>query len=141
MAFITPTREPSDTVYYVDANTNFLLDDRNLLVQDIEAIANQIYNILATDIEERVFEPEFGTNLKEYLFSPTDETSGWLIENEIVRSLGRWMPRIEVIRNQTFAIPYPNDRYFEVSIRYRIINTGIFDNLNFNFNQASGSIG
>ena len=140
MAFITRTREPSHTVYYIDANTNFRLDDRDLLVQDIEAIANQIYNILATDIGDRVFEPEFGSNLKEYVFAPTDETTGWLIEGEITRALGRWMPRIEIISSQTFATPVPSERYFEVSIRYRIINTGIFDTLNFDFNQAGGDV-
>ena len=137
MVHITRTREPSDTIYYIDANTNFLRDERGLIVQDIEAIVNQVYNILATDIGERIFEPEFGSDLKRYLFSPTDETTGWLIEGEVTRALGRWMPRIEIIRNQTFATPYPDERYFEILIRYRIVNTGIFDTLSFNFSQGS----
>ena len=98
MVFITPTREPGQQAQFIDLNTNFQRDDRGVLVSDYQAIANQIYNILATAVGERVFEPEFGSYLNDYLFSPTDETTAWLIENEIARALGRWMPRVTIIR-------------------------------------------
>ena len=136
MVFIAPTVEPNANPYYIDANTNYLLDDNPLLVQDLSAIANQVYNILSTDIGERIFEPEFGSNLKDFVFGPTDDTTAWLIEGEIVRALGRWMPRIEIIRNQTFAVPYPDERYFDVEIRYRILGLDVEDSLRFQFNQA-----
>lgn len=140
MVFISPTRDPGNQPRFIDVNTNFGRYDRPLLVNDYDAIANQIYNILSTTIGERIFEPEFGSNLDEFLFSPTDVTTAWLIENEIYRALGRWMPRIEIVRNQTRAIPFPSERYFDVSIYYRIIGIESTDIISFRFFQAGAAV-
>ena len=131
MPFIVRNLEP-DNPYYSDINTNFRIDDKGLVVQDVNAIANQIYNILSTNIGERIFEPEFGSNIQNYIFDPTTEETAWLIENEIFRALNKWMPRIQIIRDKTRVYPVPNERYFNGEITYKIRGLNIVDTLSIN---------
>ena len=60
------------------------------------AIKNSLKNIIATTPGERFLIPEFGTNLKQYLFSPVTQTTAKIIGDTILRSIEKWEPRVTV---------------------------------------------
>ena len=62
----------------------------------IEAVKNNIRNLLQTNEGERFFQPTLGLNLKKYLFEPATEDTNLLIEDEIVGSFRKWLPFVEI---------------------------------------------
>jgi len=62
----------------------------------IDAVKNNIRNLLRTKKGERIMQPNLGTNLDKYLFEVfTDETM-LAIQNEIMNTIGTWLPFVEI---------------------------------------------
>ena len=62
----------------------------------IEAVKNNIRNILKTERGERLMQPRFGINLKKFLFEPMSEESVVNIQDEIINTFLVWLPFVEV---------------------------------------------
>jgi len=62
----------------------------------LESIKNNIKLLLQTNLGERVFQPGIGMNLKRLMFEPLTEDTIIQIENNIVDSLQRWMPFVNI---------------------------------------------
>jgi len=63
---------------------------------DESAIKNSIINILNTIPGERFLIPEFGANLKKYLFLPVTKTTAEAIGNTILDAIEKWEPRVTI---------------------------------------------
>ena len=62
----------------------------------IEAVKNNIRNLVNTHQSERLMQPQLGMNLRKYLFDQfTDETS-FSIQNDIVDTFKKWLPFVEI---------------------------------------------
>lgn len=68
-------------------------------IYDLEDIYQSIHNILNTEKGERLFLPEFGTNIQQYLFELLTFDTERLMILEITDALDRWEPRIQVFSN------------------------------------------
>jgi len=55
-----------------------------------------ILHVLLTQRGERYYLPDFGTNLRQHLFSPLDDKTLVIIEDEIRESLKKWIPNLEI---------------------------------------------
>ena len=62
----------------------------------IEAVKNNIRNLLQTNVGERLFYPTFGMNLRQYLFDTIDETTTVSIQESIVDTFSTWLPFVEI---------------------------------------------
>lgn len=62
----------------------------------IEAVKNNIEMLLNTNKGERLFQPNLGISVKEFLFQPLDEDIQIQIENSMVEALELWMPFVEI---------------------------------------------
>jgi phage baseplate assembly protein W len=62
----------------------------------LEKIAMSIRQILSTRIGSRVMDRDFGTELKDILFTPIDEISAARVRFAITDALQRWERRIQV---------------------------------------------
>ena len=62
----------------------------------IEAVKNNIRNLLNTETGERFFQPNLGIDLKRYLFEPITNDITLTIQNDILDVLGFWLPFVEV---------------------------------------------
>ena len=62
----------------------------------IEAVKNNIRNLLNTVQGERLMQPGFGTNLKRFLFEPMSEELVVIIQDEIVDMMSGWLPFVEI---------------------------------------------
>ncbi len=58
---------------------------------------SSLLNILGTFKGERVMLPEFGSNLARLLFEPNDVMFRNRIQEEVVESLQRWDPNLQVV--------------------------------------------
>jgi len=67
----------------------------------IEAVKNNIRNLLNTERGERLYHPNFGTNLRQYLFEQMDEENLVAIREKIVDNFKFWMPFV-IIRDMEF---------------------------------------
>jgi phage baseplate assembly protein W len=62
----------------------------------LDQAKTDLVNLLLTHKGERFMQPEFGTNLRRFLFKPnTSEIEGEL-RNEILDTIKRWLPFIKV---------------------------------------------
>lgn len=61
-----------------------------------EAIKQAVLNILLTSFDERPFEPNFGGNIRAYLFEPFDVITKSIIIEEIERTIEAFEPRVRV---------------------------------------------
>ena len=77
---------------------------------DEAAIVNSIRNIFSTSPGERILEPTFGLNLKQWLFEPLDEFTAQEIGETIVSGIKRFEPRVE-IKNVNVNINYEQHEY------------------------------
>lgn len=64
---------------------------------DLNAIKNSIVNLFNTVPGERILLPDYGCDLRKYLFEPVSESDGLEIGRTIKRSIEKWEPRVAVI--------------------------------------------
>lgn len=88
-----------------------------------EKIHNSIHMILSTKLGERVFLPEFGSNLHKILFEPNDLIAEDLARIYIEDALGRWEKRI-VIKGIELG-NRSGDNTVPIAIYYSLRNTNI----------------
>ena len=62
----------------------------------IEAVKNNIRNLLQTQQGERLMQPFLGINLRKYLFGQVDEDVIIKIQNDILDSFKLWLPFVEI---------------------------------------------
>ena len=68
----------------------------------IEAVKNNIRNLLNTERGERLMQPVFGLNLRKFLFEQFNDESVIQMQNDILDTLEIWLPFVEV-RNITVS--------------------------------------
>ena len=75
----------------------------------IEAVKNNIKNLLQTNKGERLMQPELGINLRNYMFEQITEETIINIQTDIIETFKIWLPFVEiqdiqVSANETDAI-------------------------------------
>lgn len=61
-----------------------------------QAIKSDLVHLLLTNKGERLYLPDFGANLRQYLFEPNDEVSANAIRNEINEAIKKFIPNLNV---------------------------------------------
>lgn len=99
---------------------------------DEEAVRQSIWLILSTAPGERVARPDFGCAIHDLVFG----LAGPKLEGDVVRAvesaLGRWEPRIDVLRVEARAAPDDEARLL-IDLRYAIRATNSRFNLVYPF--------
>lgn len=104
--------------FYSDINHQDPLNDAT--VEDLESIYQAIDNILNTQPKDRMFLPEFGTDLNQFLFAPMDQGTKFQIKNEIIKALRRWEPRIDVNRQASYVKGFADSHEIELQVVFSI---------------------
>jgi len=98
-----------------------------------QQVKSNIRNLLLTEKGERVFQPNFGSNLKSLLFEQITPTTLENIENNIRESLSTWLPYVNV--NNLVAVQ--NDRNLNqilISLEYSTtLEPDALDTITFTF--------
>ena len=87
-------------------------------------IAQAIHIILSTAPGERLMRPEFGCRVHELVFEPRNPATEGLLIYYVEQALGRWEPRIDVVKVAVRTDPQDNHAgTWLVDITYRIKST------------------
>jgi phage baseplate assembly protein W len=102
MAIILGQKLVKDTETYNDYAIGITLPIQitnvafNQSFQTRQQISSNILNLLLTKRGERVMQPEFGIGLENFLFEPIDDDTQSRIENEIERTITKWLPYVVI---------------------------------------------
>ena len=114
----------ASTLSFKDINITFKkhpVTDDLVVSRDASAIKQAIVNLLLTNKGERVMQPDYGSDIRSYLFEPLDYGTANAITTNIRYSIDRWEPRITVSRIK--AYPNFDDNGFDVEMSYSIRGT------------------
>lgn len=96
-----------------------------------EQIKSNLINLLLTNKGERVFNPDFGTNLKKTLFEGiTDDTTD-LIKNLIITNVNIFIPSINI--NNITINSHKDNNTINIVLNYSILSSGNEDEINVQF--------
>jgi len=102
-----------------------------------EDIRESIRIILGTSKGERMMRPEFGCELRDFVFGVTDITTLRLLENKIKESITIWEPRVEDVKVEV-ALDDDIPGKLNISITYMVRSTNNLFNLVYPFYLNEG---
>lgn len=89
------------------------------ILRNERAINKSVRNIVQTIPGEKMFDNDFGSDVRGQLFELVDFANASLIEEQIITSLNNYEPRIDNVRAE--VLPLPDTNEFEVTVIYDII--------------------
>ena len=89
--------------------------------KDASAIKQAIVNLLLTNKGERPFNPDYGSDIRSYLFERLDYGTSAQIELSIKNTLDKFEPRIAVRTMETY--PNYDSNSFDVDMTYVIVGS------------------
>ena len=100
---------------------------------DINAIKNSLNNLFTTTPGEKVLNPEYGLDLRQYLFLPATKDVAKSIRDEMYMQIGRFEPRVKVSNIHITILEDVNE--FDITLLINIpsldvINISLFGTLN-----------
>jgi len=103
---------------YSDINLYINIHSNAEQVYDEYSINQSITSILGTVPGQRLFRPNFGTNIYHKLFEPMGEETAGSIKNMIILAIQRWEPR--VLLQQASVIPSFESQSYHIDLQYTI---------------------
>jgi phage baseplate assembly protein W len=93
-------------------------DGRAATAPSIEShVENELYQLLLTDLGERLYLPELGTNLRRLVFEGADAATAGIAKATVTQAIGRWLGDRVTVEEIDVQVASPS---IEVMIRYRI---------------------
>jgi len=112
------------SVYYnKQLNKNSILKDVQASF-DENAIRNSITNIFLTAPGQKILSPEFGLDLRRYLFEPISDFNAFAIKDDIDNRLPIMEPRVEV--ENVEVVPLPDDNEYIISLQINIPSLNVY---------------
>ena len=81
-------------------------DDNNvfsLTKNSYDQVQHNLRNLLLTNVGERVYQPEFGSRLRELCFEQLDDTLPQRVEDEVRRAVNFWLPYVNIVEVETLT--------------------------------------
>jgi len=91
---------------FQDSSKGFFLDLNN---NDSAAIKADLMHLILTRKGERLYLPDFGTNLLQYIFNPNDSKTQSEIKEEISQVVKKYLPKLQV--NEVTVTKSVNSEY------------------------------
>jgi len=99
-----------------------------------DTIKSNLLNFILTGKRERVFNPSFGSGVRELLFQPITEDLVDQIDNLIRGGVDDYFPTVDI--KELEVTLQPDSNTFTIYLSYSIINTNIEDELQINLNNG-----
>ena len=91
---------------------------------DIESIKNSIANALLTSPGEKILNPEFGIDLRRFLFEPVDVFTTQEIRADIEENLPNFEPRIELERVDVEALE--DEQQYNIQLQINVPSLNVY---------------
>lgn len=85
---------------------------------DMDAIKNSIKNIFLTSPGQKILSPEFGINLRRFIFEPANSFTAYRIKADILNNLPDMEPRINI--QEVTVIPIPDEHEFYITLQINV---------------------
>lgn len=111
---------------FKDSVKGFFLD---LTKTDERAIKADLMHLILTNKGERFYNPEFGVNLRKYIFEPNDGFTYTQIKDEIIDAVKKYLPNLkvnDVIIEQSQASEYAARIRIDYTITQDVFETKDF---------------
>mgnify|MGYP006247949871 FL=1 len=98
-------------------------DDNNvfsLTKNSYDQVRHNLRNLLLTNVGERVYQPEFGSRLRELCFEQLDDTLPQRIEDEVRRAVNFWLPYVNIVEVETLT---EQDNKSKIFVRVKFSTT------------------
>ena len=84
-----------------------LKSDNNNVFQltknSFDQVRHNLKNLLLTNIGERVYQPEFGSRLRQICFEQLDDSLPTRVEDEVRRAVSFWLPYVNIESVETLS--------------------------------------
>ncbi len=107
---------------FKDSKKGFFLD---LTEQDNQAIKADLMHLILTRRGQRLYNPEFGTDLLRFIFEPNDALTQEGIKEEIRTVVKRFLPNLKI--TQLDINESPESEYAAVVTMGYTISDGVFE--------------
>jgi hypothetical protein len=101
----------------------------NLNADTQKAIKADLMHLLLTRKGQRIYNPDFGTNLMQYIFEPNDSLTLESVKNEVNASVNKYLPKLKVI-NLSVTQSTTNEYVATIRIDY-VITEDVFEILDY----------
>ena len=98
-------------------------DDINifsLTKNSFDQVRHNLRNLLLTNVGERVYQPEFGSRLRELCFEQLDESLPQRVEDEVRRAVNFWLPYVNIVEVETLT---QEDNKSKIFVRVKFSTT------------------
>ena len=109
--------------YNAQLNKTEKLKDLDALY-DVESIRNSVVNCFLTAPGDKILNPEFGVDLREYLFEPVDTYTTELIRTDIEDRLPDLEPRIQL--EFVDVIANIDEQQYEITLQINIPSLDVY---------------
>jgi hypothetical protein len=96
-----------------------------------DQIKSNLINLLLTNKGERLFNPEFGADLKTVLFEGITEDTTALIQDLVTTNVTFFVPEVQV--NEVLVTPDQDTNTISVTVKYQLIISGTSDQITVQF--------
>jgi phage baseplate assembly protein W len=111
--------------YFNDLNRYFNQTSVDIVEEDVvNAIEMDINNILECPLRSFMFNRDFGSRLRSFIFEPINDTTAAAIKIYLVEAISKWEPRVSVIVRDSYVTPDYDQNTYYVKLAYLIVNTG-----------------
>ena len=98
------------------------------MVEGERAIRQSLLLLLSTRPGERINRPGYGCDLHKLLFMPNDATTHGLAIHYVRQAIGRWEPRVRIVRLDAKANREDGGR-MEILLNYQVLDGAFNDEL------------
>ena len=98
-------------------------DDNNifsLTKNSFDQVRHNLRNLLLTNVGERVYQPEFGSRLRELCFEQLEESLPQRVEDEGRRAVNFWLPYVNIVEVETLT---QEDNKSKIFVRVKFSTT------------------
>jgi phage baseplate assembly protein W len=131
MAIIVNNKFPIDSFPSKAVGVNLPFNGPAVFVSNYltrDAIKNNLTNFFSTNPGERVFNPFFGSSIRQILFENQDFITDELIKTVINDEINRYFNYVNLI--QVLVDNQPEYNTLTITITYQVANFGINDTIN-----------
>jgi phage baseplate assembly protein W len=96
-----------------------------------EQIKSNLINLLLTNKGERVFNPEFGADIKKALFEGITEDTASLIQSLITTNVNYFIPEINI--DDIVVEPNEDNNSYNIIVKYNLVISGTADQITVQF--------
>ena len=96
-----------------------------------EQIKSNLINLLLTNKGERVFNPEFGADIRRVLFEGITEDTSALIQNLITTNVNYFIPEVDVV--DVVVEPNEDNNSYNIILKYSLVISGTADQITVQF--------